>query len=147
MLIRSHLDLFIQNPLLGAHHDFGNNLFFQPQSEIYDRALGNLFKAENEHIYEGVYACLTGRTYESSADCMALRVLGVDAVGMSTVPEVIVAANRGMKTMGVSTITNMIAADGTNATNHEEVTAILNSPETEKYLFTTFKNFFRKLSQ
>lgn len=60
-----------------------------------------------------------------------LRILGVDAVGMSTVPEVIVAANRGLKTMGISTITNVIAADGTNATNHEEVTVILNSPETE----------------
>jgi purine-nucleoside phosphorylase len=67
MLIRSHLDLFIQNPLLGAHHDFGSNLYFQPQSEIYNRPLGDLFKESNERIHEGVYACLTGRTYESTA--------------------------------------------------------------------------------
>jgi purine nucleoside phosphorylase len=63
---------------------------------------------------------------------------------MSTVPEIIIAANRGMKTMGVSTITNVIASDGTNATNHEEVTAILNSPETENHLLNVFKDFLEK---
>jgi purine-nucleoside phosphorylase len=145
MVIRSHLDLFIKNPLLGPHHDFGGNLYFQPQNNIYDQDLNAVFRDGRTAIHEGVYACVTGRTYETSADCMALRILGVDAVGMSTVPEVIVAANRGMKTMGISTITNIIAADGTNATNHEEVTAILNSPETEARLFSFYQNFFQKI--
>lgn len=146
MVISSHLDLFIRNPLLGSHHNFGENLYFQPQHGFYDKNLGQLFQNNQPHIHHGVYACLTGRTYESAADSMALRILGVDAVGMSTVPEIIIAANRGMKTLGISTITNIIAADGTNATNHEEVTAILNSPETENRLFTTYQTFFQKLS-
>lgn len=146
MVIRSHLDLFIKNPLLGPHHDFGDNLYFQPQHQIYDKHLSEIFQNDQAFIHSGVYACLSGRTYETSADCTALRILGVDAVGMSTVPEIIIAANRGMKTLGISTITNVIAADGTNATNHEEVSAILNSSETESRLFSAYKNFFRKLN-
>ncbi len=147
MIIRSHLDIFMQNPLLGPHHDFGNNFFFQPQNELYDRKISELFRSDNQDIHEGVYACLTGRTYESAADSTALRVLGVDAVGMSTVPEIIIAANRGMKTLGISTITNVIAADGTNATNHEEVVAILNSRETKAKLLFAYQAFFQKLNQ
>jgi purine-nucleoside phosphorylase len=145
MVIRSHLDLFIKNPLLGPHHDFGDNLYFQPQHQIYDKDLSKIFQNNQDFIHTGVYACLTGRTYETSADCMGLRILGADAVGMSTVPEIIIAANRGMKTTGISTITNVIAADGTNATNHEEVTAILNSPETETRLFAAYQTFFKRL--
>lgn len=145
MVIRSHLDLFMKNPLLGPHHDFGGNFYFQPQNEIYDKSLNATFQNNQDFIHSGVYACLTGRTYETAADCMALRILGVDAVGMSTVPEIIVAANRGMKTMGVSTITNLIAADGTNATNHEEVMSILNSPETETRLLSAYQHFFQAI--
>ena len=74
-----------------------------------------------------------------------LRTLGADAVGMSTVPEVIVAANRGMETLGVSLISNVIAADGTNATNHEEVMAVLNSREMEQKLSRIFRGFFKKV--
>lgn len=74
-----------------------------------------------------------------------LRSMGADAVGMSTVPEIIVATNRGMETMGVSMITNMIAKDGTNATNHKEVMAILNSKRTEDKLFSIFQIFFQKI--
>jgi len=146
MIIRSHLDLFTRNPLLGPHHDFGNNLYFQPQQDSYDKTLNHLFRDAKDYIHTGTYACVTGRTYESAADSIALRALGVDAVGMSTVPEVIVATNRGMKTMGVSTITNIIAADGTNATNHEEVMSILNSPQTEARLFSAYRNFFKNLA-
>ena len=63
----------------------------------------------------------------------------------NTIPEVIVATNRGMKTFGVSMITNAIAKDGTNATNHAEVMAVLNSNKTEEKLFKIFKSFFSKL--
>jgi len=71
-----------------------------------------------------------------------LRQLGADTVGMSVIPEVIVATNRGMRTFAVSIVTNKIAEDGTNATSHEEVTAILNSQETRDRLTKVFSRFF-----
>ena len=66
---------------------------------------------------------------------------------MSTTAEVIVARNRGMNVVGMSCITNVIAADGTNATNHEEVKAILESPEVKQRLTSTVMNFFQSYQQ
>lgn len=145
MMIRSHIGLFLPSPLTGTHHDFGTNAFFQPQNTEYSPKLRNVFASLDPSIHEGVYVAVSGRAYESQAECIMLRAVGADAVGMSTVPEIIVAANRGMETFGVSMITNMIGADGTNATNHEEVIAILNSTEMEEKLFTIFRRFFQKL--
>lgn len=145
MVIKSHIGLFQPNPLLGTHHDFDGNALFQPQNTEYSPSLRKLFSSIDSSIREGVYVALTGRTYETQAECLMLRSMGADAVGMSTVPEIIVATNRGMETMGVSMITNMIATDGTNATNHEEVMAILNSKKTEDKLFSIFQIFFQKI--
>lgn len=145
MVITSHIGFFQPNPLLGVHHDFGGNPMFQPQNEEYSPKLRTLFKALDPSTREGVYVADTGRTYETQAECLMLRTLGADAVGMSTVPEVIVAANRGMETLGVSLISNVIAADGTNATNHEEVMAVLNSREMEQKLSRIFRGFFKKV--
>lgn len=145
MVIKSHIGLFQPNPLLGSHHDFNGNEFFQPQNTEYSPSLRELFKSIDSSIREGVYVALTGRTYETQAECLMLRSIGADAVGMSTVPEIIVATNRGMETMGVSMITNMIAEDGTNATNHEEVMGILNGKKTEEKLFNIFQKFFQKI--
>jgi purine-nucleoside phosphorylase len=145
MAIRSHIGLFQPNPLLGIHHDFGGNALFQPQNTEYNPLLRKQFLMIDPSLRSGVYAGLTGPTYETQSECLMLRTLGADAVGMSTVPEVIVATNRGMGTFGVSMITNVIAADGTNATNHEEVVAVLNSKETEEKLYRVFRKFFSKL--
>ena len=145
MVIRSHIGLFLPNPLLGPHHDFGNNLYFQPLNDMYSFDLLKLFKSISPQIREGIYVAWSGRTYETQAESLLLRKLGADATGMSTIPEIIVAHNRGMQTLGVSIITNVIAEDGTNATNHEEVTAVLNNQTTENKLFTTFRSFFQKL--
>lgn len=145
MMLRSHISFFLPNPLSGPHHNFNGNDYFQPLADIYPEKLRKLFRGENNTIHEGVYAAVTGRTFETQAECLMLRTLGVDAVGMSTVPEVIVARNRNMETFATSIITNVIAADGTNATNHEEVTAILHSKQTEMKLFDLFRNFFEKL--
>lgn len=145
MVIKSHIGLFQPSPLLGAHHDFDGNDLFQPQAGEYDAVLRKLFKSIDPSIHEGVYVAVTGRAYETQAECLMLRALGADAVGMSTIPEVIVATNRGMKTFGVSLITNEIAADGTNATNHKEVVEVLNSPKTEKKLLRIFREFFKRL--
>ena len=145
MAISSHIGLFQPNPLLGMYHDFGNTALFQPQNSEYSPKHRQLFTSLDPSIHEGVYVALTGRTYETQAECLMLRAMGADAVGMSTVPEIIVATNRGMETLGVSMITNAIAKDGTNATNHEEVTAVLNSKKTEDKLFKIFQMFFQKL--
>jgi purine-nucleoside phosphorylase len=146
MVIASHIGLFQPNPLL-SRHDFGNNDVFQSQSKEYNPALRKLFRSIDPSIHEGMYVGLTGSTFESQAECLMLRALGADAVGMSTVPEIIVATNRGMETFAVSMITNVIAKDGTNATNHEEVLSVLNSKKTEEKLFHIFRGFFRKLKE
>ncbi len=145
MAISSHIGLFQPNPLMGPHHDFSGNDFFQPQNTEYSLKLRRLFGSADPSIHEGVYVALTGRTYETQAECLMLRAMRADAVGMSTIPEIIVATNRGMETLGVSMITNAIAKDGTNATNHEEVVAVLESKKTEEKLHRIFRTFFRKI--
>ncbi len=147
MVIKSHIGLFQPNPLLGVYHNFGDTAFFQPQHTEYSPKLRSLFRSIAPSIHEGVYVALTGRTYETQAECLMLRSMGADAVGMSTVPEIIAATNRGMETVGVSMITNMIAKDGTNATNHEEVMSILSGKQTEEMLYNTFRGFFRSLEE
>lgn len=146
MVIKSHIGLFQPSPLLGVYHDFGGNIFFQPQSGEYDASLRKLFKSIDPTIREGVYVAVTGHAYETQAECLMLRSIGADAVGMSTVPEVIAATNRGMKTFAVSMITNAIARDGTNATSHEEVMSVLNSKKTEEKLYRIFRAFLCKLT-
>jgi purine-nucleoside phosphorylase len=73
-------------------------------------------------LQEGVYAGLSGPSFETPADLRFLRGAGVDAVGMSTVPEVIVARHGGMHVLGFSGISNKASLDGTSVTTHEEVT-------------------------
>ena len=72
-------------------------------------------------LHEGVYVCLSGPSFETPADCRFLKMVGADAVGMSTVPEAIVAKHGGMNILGFATITNKIDPDGTNKASHEEV--------------------------
>ena len=156
MIIKSHMSQ-IPNPLLGRVLDLetitGEKLQrFQPMNGAYDPELRAMLREatvdHQGHIHEGVYYALTGTTYETEAECIAFRKgLKVDTVGMSTVPEVIVARNRGMTTVGFSCITNKIAEDGTNATNHEEVERILESQEVKDRLSSTVKNFFRIIKE
>ncbi len=102
---------------------------------------------EAAHLHDGVYAALTGPTFESVADSQALRHEGADAVGMSTVPEIITASNIGMETLGISLVSNVVAPDGTNATSHEEVTAALQDPATRKRATAILHEFFRLYSK
>lgn len=145
MAITSHIGLFLPSPLTGPVHNFGNTMFFQPQNTEYSPALRKTLQSIDISIHEGIYVAVSGRAYETQAECLMLRSIGADAVGMSTVPEVIVATNRGMETLGISMITNAIAKDGTNATNHEEVMAVLNSKKTEEKLYSVFREFFKKI--
>lgn len=151
MIIKSHINL-IPNPLLGRQHNFrrldnSKTWRFQPMNDAYNPELRKMLKKAGEkyagHVHNGTYIALTGPTYETEAECIAFRNgLKADAVGMSTTSEIIVARNRGMKTVAFSCITNTIAEDGTNATNHEEVVRTLDSPEVKERLIGTVRNFF-----
>jgi len=127
MLINDHLNLMGmagQNPLRGPNLDeFG--VRFPDMSVAYDRELRQLARdVAAEHglvLREGVYACLAGPSFESPADLRFLRTAGADAVGMSTVPEVVAARHAGMRVLGISGISNKANLDGSTVTTHEEV--------------------------
>lgn len=124
MLIRDHISAFAPNPLIGPNIDeLGPR--FPDMSKVYDRELQKLIagKAKENHIYlqEGVYAQMTGSSYESPAEIRMLRMLGCDAVGMSTVVEAIAANHMGMKICGVSCISNLAAGMSEHPLSHREV--------------------------
>ncbi len=124
MLIEDHLNFTGNNPLMGQNlSEFGPR--FPDMSRVYSRELMALAKKigseENIALKEGVYAIYTGPSYETPAEIRAYRTLGADAIGMSTVPEAIVANYSGMKVLGVSCITNMASGILDQPLNHEEV--------------------------
>lgn len=127
MLITDHVNLLGMagmNPLRGPNLDeFGPR--FPDMSQPYDRSLCDLARevaAQNGLLLrEGVYIALAGPSFESPADLRFLRTIGADAVGMSTVPEVIVARHGGTRVLGVSGISNKANLDGSTMTTHEEV--------------------------
>ena len=129
MLIKDHVNLIGMaglNPLRGPNLDvFGPR--FPDMSQPYDRALGGMARkvaeSENLLLHEGVYISLAGPSFESPADLRFLRGIGADAVGMSTVPEVIVARHGGTRVLGFSGISNKANLDGDTVTSHEEVLA------------------------
>jgi purine-nucleoside phosphorylase len=112
------------NPLRGPNlAEFGER--FPDMSQPYDRELMAFARqaaaAEKVKLQEGVYVCLAGPSFESPADLRFLRTAGADAVGMSTVPEVIVARHGNMRVLGLSGISNKANLDGSTITTHEEV--------------------------
>lgn len=114
------------NPLRGPNLDeYGER--FPDMSRAYDHDLCDLArKSAASHqitLHEGVYICLSGPSFESPADLRFLRMIGSDAVGMSTVPEVIVARHGKMRVLGLSGISNKANLDGSTLTTHEEVLA------------------------
>ncbi|MEA4907246.1 MAG: purine-nucleoside phosphorylase [Anaerolineaceae bacterium] len=129
MLITDHIALIAMaglNPLRGPNLEtFGPR--FPDMSQVYDRGLMALAREEAQRtgvtLREGVYVCLSGPSFESPADLRFLRTIGADAVGMSTVPEVIVARHNNMRVLGLSGISNKANLDGSTVTTHEEVLA------------------------
>uniref|UniRef100_A0A3B4XKL0 Purine nucleoside phosphorylase n=2 Tax=Seriola lalandi dorsalis TaxID=1841481 RepID=A0A3B4XKL0_SERLL len=131
MLIKDHINMpgFAgQNPLCG-HNDERFGVRFPCMSDAYDHQLMALAKQTAEEqdcdgfLQEGVYCMLAGPTYETIAECRVLQILGADAVGMSTVPEVVVARHCGLRVLGLSLITNKVVTDydSNEKANHEEV--------------------------
>lgn len=124
MLIEDHLNLTGENPLIGENLEVFGDRFFD-MTVAYDagyRALAEQLAAElNIPLQKGVYAWLTGPNYETPAEIRYLRAIGADAVGMSTVPEVLVARHSGLRVCGISCITNLAAGMGDGLLSHEEV--------------------------
>lgn len=126
MIITDHINLTSDNPLLGPNsNELGPR--FTDMSEAYDKVYQSLIEAaakeQDLSVQKGVYLGLAGPTYETPAEVRMIRTLGGDAVGMSTVPEVIVARHAGLKVAGISCITNMAAGLQDNL-NHDEVVEV-----------------------
>lgn len=142
MVISDHLNLMGVNPLRGANDErFGPR--FPDMSEVYSRELQELVTEEARSlgitVRRGIYAALTGPSYETPAEIHMLRAFGADAVGMSTVPEAIVARHMGMNVVGISCITNMAAGISEQTINHDEVM------ETGQKVRATFTQLLRRM--
>ncbi|MBA3072769.1 MAG: purine-nucleoside phosphorylase, partial [Anaerolineae bacterium] len=129
MVLNDHIGLIGMaglNPLRGPNLDeFGER--FPDMSQVYDRELIKQSQAiatkSNINLHQGVYVCLSGPSFESPADLRFLRGIGADAVGMSTVPEAIVARHGKTRVLAYSGISNKANLDGNTETTHEEVLA------------------------
>lgn len=124
MLIEDQINFMFDNPLIGINDD---NLGprFPDMSTPYDEELQSLARQiareENFLLHRGVYFAMLGPTYETRAEYRMVHTLGGDAVGMSTVPEVVAAIHAGMKVLGFSTITNVATTDATTGTSGHDV--------------------------
>lgn len=132
VLIEDHINLTGTNPLIGPNDDtLGPR--FPDMSEPYTKELITLAERvaleEGIKIHQGVYAQLTGPTLETRAEYRMLRALGADLIGMSTVPEVIVAVHAGMKVLGISIVTDLCLADALKPLTIEEVIATATKAE------------------
>ena len=142
MLIKDHINLMGANPLRGKNDErFGAR--FPDMSEIYATNLQKIAAAEalaiNMYLRRGVYCGLSGPCYETPAEIRMLREMGADAVGMSTVPEAIVARHQGASVLAISCISNMAAGIGEERINHEEVM------ETGAQVADVFQNLLQRI--
>lgn len=150
MLIKDHISVFAPNPLIGPNID-ELGVRFPDMSTVYDRELQDLIrkaaKENNIFLQEGVYAQLTGPSFESPAEIRMLRTLGCDAVGMSTVVEAIAANHMGMRICGISCISNLAAGMTMNPLTHEEVqeAADMAAPNFKKLVTETVKSIGREM--
>jgi len=129
MLITDHINMLHENPLRGANIEPGPR--FLDMSEAYDRELcekvRRIAARKGISLKEGVYLATQGPTYETPAEYGMFRMLGADAVGMSTVPEIIVARHCGMRCLGMSVITNI--GQSTESVSHEDVKVVADNAQ------------------
>jgi purine-nucleoside phosphorylase len=146
MVIKDHISMAIVNPLLGKNEDaLGPR--FPDMSEPYNRHIILQAKAAAKHLgidlQEGVYFGVTGPTFETHAEYRMIKILGADAVGMSTVQESIVAAHLGLKVFAISVITDMGIREDDSLITHEEVLEA--ARQAEPKLSALFKELVAKL--
>ena len=132
MMIKDHISCFAPNPLVGPNIDeLGTR--FPDMTDVYKKNLQDIIKStakKNDiELFEGVYAQLTGPSFESPAEIRMLKTMGVDAVGMSTVVEAIAANHMGMKVCGISCISNLAAGMNKKPLTHAEVQEAANAAE------------------
>ncbi|MCA1200531.1 purine-nucleoside phosphorylase [Priestia flexa] len=148
MLISDHINNFGTNPLIGPN-DSELGVRFPDMSTAYCpklRALAKDVASElNIAVQEGVYVGNTGPTYETPAEVRMLRVVGGDAVGMSTVPEVIVARHAGLRVLGISCISNMAAGVLDQPLHHDEV--IETTEKVKKQFLALVKEVVKQIPQ
>lgn len=147
MLITDHINLQPSNPLIGPNDDeFGSR--FYPLDNAYDETMRSSISAIAEKndipLSQGVYISVMGPHYETAAEIRAFRILGADAVGMSTVPEVLVANHCGMKVAVIAMITNH--ATGLNKTSHSHDAVVEMAARAANKLNTILKNYIAELS-
>ena len=134
MLIEDHINLLGDNPLIGKNDD-RLGVRFPDMCEVYDRKLlkhaQRIALEEKFTAHKGVYVAVTGPNLETRAEYRFLRKIGPDAVGMSTVPEAIVAIHAGMRVFGVSVVTDMCLPDALEPTRLEEIIATAKVAETK----------------
>lgn len=140
MLISDFIKLNAVNPLIGPNLDeFGPR--FPDMSKVFDREYMAAFRAvaeaHGERVHEGVYFYCTGPQYETPAEIRAMRLLGADAVGMSTVPECIAARHCGMRILGITLVTNMAAGILDKPLSGEEVIEAGNAASLRLALYVT----------
>jgi purine-nucleoside phosphorylase len=124
MIINDHINLFPEHPLRGKNDEQMGPRFpdmTEPYSHKLIRSAKKIAELQQIHVHEGVYIGLQGPTFETKAEYKYLRVIGGDTVGMSTVPEVIVAKHMGMDVFGMSVVTDLGIRDEMNVITHEEV--------------------------
>ena len=132
VIISDHLSFMMPSPLRGPNlDDFGPR--FKDMTDVYTSTLRSLAfesaKKVNVDVKEGVYCFFKGPQFETPAEIRAFKTLGADMVGMSTVPEAIVARHSDMKILGISLVTNKAAGLSNNELNHIEVMEAANSAE------------------
>ena len=146
MLIADHINLMWRNPLIGQPEPGEQR--FPIMHESYDNELRALAREvareERVPLEEGVYVGLLGPSYETPAEVRMLERLGADAVGMSTVPEVLVARSRGVRCLGFSSITNPGAGITGEALSHQDVLAV--SEQVARRLSVVVKGVLRRLT-
>lgn len=146
MIINDHINLFPEHPLRGRN-DENVGPRFPDMTEPYSLDLvhkaKNIAKQNNILVYEGVYIGLQGPTFETKAEYKWLHIIGGDAVGMSTVPEVIVAIHAGMKVFGMSVITDLGIREEMNVITHEEVLEAANNAAPKMAL--VFKELIKEI--
>jgi xanthosine phosphorylase len=147
MLIKDHINFQGTNPLVGPNDDAFGPRFF-PLDDAYDRETRETLTglADNLQIslHEGVYGAVMGPNYETAAEIKAFRMLGVDAVGMSTVPEVLVAVHCGMKVAVIAMITNF--ATGLATTSHSHKAVVDMASKSSEKVCILLKQFIQTLA-